>query len=187
MRTRYDRNDHPIRGVFTAAALATLVASGCSAPAADPPLAGEARLPKPPPNAESARVARVVDGDTIVLSGIGKARLIGVDTPEVFGGVECFGREASAFAKRELDGESVKVASQVDRRDRYDRELVDVWLSDGRFFNAMLVARGYAQPLTIPPNVEYADLFVRLSRQARSAGRGLWSRRACGAHARRDG
>ena len=52
--------------------------------------------------AESDVVVRVVDGDTVVLRSAGKSRLIGVDTPEVFGGRECFGREASAFAKRVL-------------------------------------------------------------------------------------
>lgn len=145
----------------------------------DRPHATGARLPKPPAGARSARVERVVDGDTVVLSGIGKARLIGVDTPEVYGRVECYGREASAFAKRVLAGRRVKVAWQVERTDRYGRALVDLWLGDGRFFNAMLVAGGYAQPLTIPPNVAHAQRFVALARQARQARRGLWGRGGC--------
>jgi micrococcal nuclease len=127
----------------------------------------------------SSRVVRVVDGDTLVLGGLGKARLIGVDTPEVFGGVECFGREASAFAERTLRGRRVRYRLGVEPRDRYDRALVDVWLDDGRFFNAVLVEQGYAQPMTVPPNVEHADLFVRLARQARRARRGLWAPGAC--------
>jgi micrococcal nuclease len=123
----------------------------------------------------------VVDGDTVVLRETGKARLIGVDTPEVFGGVECFGREASAYAKRVLRrGRRVEVRLGVDPRDRYDRALVDLWLADGRHFNAMLVRDGYAQPLTIPPNVEFADRYVALAREARRAGRGLWAPDACG-------
>jgi micrococcal nuclease len=67
----------------------------------------------------------------------------------------------------------------VDERDRYDRALAYVWLRDGRFLNRMLVTRGYAQPLTVPPNVEYEDLFVRAARRARESGRGLWSRPGC--------
>jgi micrococcal nuclease len=43
----------------------------------------------------------------------------------------------------------------------------------------MLVARGYAQPLTVPPNVEYEDLFVQLAHRAREAHRGLWGRPGC--------
>ena len=70
---------------------------------------------------ETARVERVVDGDTVVLSGLGKARLIGVDTPEVYGGVECYGRAASAFAKRTLAGRRVRWRYDVERRDRYGR------------------------------------------------------------------
>ena len=53
-------------------------------------------------SAESDEVVRGVDGDTVVLRSAGKSRLIGVDTPEVFGGQECFGREASEFAKQML-------------------------------------------------------------------------------------
>jgi micrococcal nuclease len=128
----------------------------------------------------AATVTRVVDGDTVHLTGIGRARLIGVDTPEVYGGVECFGREASAYAKRVLRrGRAVRYRLGIEPRDRYGRALVYLWLRDGRFFNAMLVRAGYAQPLTIAPNVEYADRFVALSREARRAGRGLWAPGAC--------
>jgi len=133
---------------------------------------------QPQQRQSQARVERVVDGDTVVLSGLGKARLIGVDTPEVYGGVECYGRAASAYAKRILDGRRVRWRYDVEHRDRYDRALVYLWLEDGRFFNSMLVREGFATPLTIPPNVAYADRFVADARAARSAGRGLW--RSCG-------
>ena len=46
---------------------------------------------------------------------------------------------------------------------------------DGRFVNAALVRGGYARTLTVPPNVRFAERFARLARQARRAGRGLWS------------
>src|SRR2546421_9315568 len=52
--------------------------------------------------APKARVQRVVDGDTVRLAGLGSVRLIGINTPEVYGHVQCFGPEASAFAKRAL-------------------------------------------------------------------------------------
>ena len=62
----------------------------------------------------------------------------------------------------------------VDPRDRYGRALAYVYLSDGRMFNELLAERGYAVPLTIPPNVDFADRFVAAARRAREAGRGLW-------------
>ena len=110
------------------------------------------------------------DGDTLWLSGVGKVRLIGVDTPEVYGQAECYGREASAFVERTVPlGSEVRYRLGVDERDRYGRALAYIWLPDGRFLNRMLVARGYAQPLTVPPNVEYEDLFVR-ARPPRARG-----------------
>lgn len=128
------------------------------------------------PREDGSRVERVVDGDTVVVTGLGKARLIGVDTPEVYGGVECFGREASAYAKRLLPaGTPVRYRLGTEPRDRYGRALVHLFLRDGRHVNELLVRNGYAQPLTIPPNVEYADRFVALARAARRAGRGLWA------------
>jgi micrococcal nuclease len=130
----------------------------------------------------SATVTRHTDGDTLWLSGIGKVRMIGIDTPEVFGERECFGRQASAFVERiaPLDTR-VRYRLGVEERDRYGRALAYVWLRDGRFLNRLVVAGGYAQPLTIPPNVEYEDVFVRAARRARAAGRGLWGRPGCAA------
>jgi micrococcal nuclease len=125
-------------------------------------------------------VTKHTDGDTLWLSGIGKVRLIGIDTPEVFGQVECYGRQASAFVERTVPlGSEVRYRLGLDERDRYGRALAYLWLRDGRFLNRLLVARGYAQPLTVPPNVEYADVFASAARRAREAGRGLWGRPGC--------
>ena len=120
------------------------------------------------------------DGDTLYLSRIGKVRLIGVDTPEVYGGVECYGRQASAFVERVAPlGSRVRYRLGVEERDRYGRALAYVWLRDGRFLNRLLVGRGYAQPLTIPPNDAYADAFVEAALRARRASVGLWAKRGC--------
>ncbi|CAA9473395.1 MAG: hypothetical protein AVDCRST_MAG38-1475, partial [uncultured Solirubrobacteraceae bacterium] len=149
-----------------------LALAGCSAP----------ELPERSGPAGTERVERVIDGDTVELSASGRARLIGVDTPEVYGGVECFGREASAFAERRLEGRRVRVRVGVDDRDRYGRLLVYLYVGD-RMFNEELVRTGYASPLTVPPNVEHAETFVRLAAEARERRLGLWRR--CGAPAPR--
>ena len=147
-------------------------AAGCG----HPERASEA----PPGRAGDAQVTGVSDGDTIALSGVGKTRLIGVDTPEVYGGLECYGREASAFTKRVLrPGRRVRYRLGVEPRDRYGRALAYVWLPGGPMFNELLTERGYAAPLTIPPNVEFAERFVAAARSARAAERGLWAPRTC--------
>jgi micrococcal nuclease len=130
--------------------------------------------------ATPATLTKHTDGDTFYLSSIGKVRLIGVDTPEVFGEQECFGRQASRFVEESVPlGAHVRYRLGVEERDRYGRALAYVWLDDGRFINRLLVARGFAQPLTVPPNVEYEEIFVRAARRARDAGRGLWGRPGC--------
>jgi micrococcal nuclease len=143
--------------------------------------AERAAWPDPPKDAVVAKVQRVVDGDTFVATVRNRrerVRVIGVDTPESVDPNrpdEPFGEEASDFAKHYLDGATVRLAGDVEPRDRYGRLLAYVWLRDGTFWNALLAAEGYAQQLTIPPNVTYADLFRRLVDEARRNDRGLWA------------
>jgi micrococcal nuclease len=152
-------------------ALLLLVLGGCGASAPEPAQSG-GRVP--------ARVTRHTDGDTLWLSGIGKVRLIGVDTPEVYGTAECYGREASAFVKRLLPlGARLRYSLGVDERDRYGRALAYVYTDDGRLLNLLLVRRGYAQPLTIAPNDRFAARFVAAARTARARRVGLWAPGAC--------
>ena len=127
-------------------------------------------------------VERVVDGDTIVGSGGERVRLIGVDTPETKDPrrpVGCFGRQASDFTASLLPpGSRVRLVGDVEQRDRYQRLLAYAYrLPDGLFVNAELLRRGFAQVLTVPPNVAHSEEFLALSRQAREAERGL--RGAC--------
>ncbi len=129
------------------------------------------------PPGDDTTVSRVVDGDTIEVAGGERVRLIGVDTPEVYGGAECYGQQASAYTKQLLPvGTAVRLVYDVERLDRYRRTLAYVYrLPDGLFVNAALLRDGYAQVATYPPNVAHVDEFVVLQRQAREAGVGLWS------------
>jgi micrococcal nuclease len=152
--------------------------SGPAGSVSDDALRGRIAVPD---GARRTRVVRVVDGDTVVLSGLGSSRMIGVDTPDVHGGTECFGREASAFARRLLKpGATARFVRGEERRDRYGRSLVYLWLEDGRSFNAMLAEGGYAKPLVIAPNDRYAKRFAALARKARRSGWGQWSASTCG-------
>ena len=152
-------------------------------------LLGAGAIPSPGGGAgdeETGRVLRVVDGDTIQVEVGGvreKVRYIGVDTPETVkpgSPVECFGKRASAANRALVAGERVRLEPDAEARDRYGRLLAYVYRErDGRFVNAELVRRGYAQPLRIAPNVAHAEQFAALARTARRRGLGLWG--ACGA------
>lgn len=133
-----------------------------------------------------ATVVRIVDGDTLRARLAGREdpiRLIGIDTPETHGAGglrECFGKEATQRLESLLgEGAAVTVVRDVEARDRYGRLLAYVYrASDGLFVNLAMARDGYADVLTIPPNVAHAAEFVAAAADARRAGRGLWS--ACG-------
>ena len=161
---------HPLAAL--AIALCTAVC-GCSVDVTD----GDAPGP-----ADTGRVVRIVDGDTIRVdlpSGEEAVRYIGIDTPESVkpgSPVECFAKKASAFNARLVEGERVRLVRDVEARDRYGRLLAYVYRArDDLFVNAELVRRGFATVATFPPNVAHEREFKRLARTARLSGRGLWS------------
>ena len=122
---------------------------------------------------------RVVDGDTIHVKlgqRIEKVRYIGVNTPESHHptrGEEPGSREAAEMNRRLVAGQRVRLELDVRARDRHGRLLAYVWVGD-LMVNAELVRLGYAQVMTVPPNLKHQELFVKLQREARDAGRGLW-------------
>ncbi len=127
-------------------------------------------------------VTKVVDGDTFWIEdgspkGL-KVRMIGIDAPETRRSenkeVGYYGTEAKAYLERRLRGQKVCLEYDVDRRDRYGRELAYVYLPDGTFVNAELIRGGYAVLLTIAPNVRHAEEFARLQAEARAEKRGVW-------------
>jgi micrococcal nuclease len=133
----------------------------------------------PAPGTLEGMVVRVVDGDTIHVrlgDRVQKVRYIGMNTPEVHHptkGEEPGGREASEVNRQLVAGKTVRLELDVQERDRYGRLLAYVWVGDV-MVNAELVRLGYAQVMTIPPNVRHQQTFVKLQREAREAGRGLW-------------
>jgi micrococcal nuclease len=133
----------------------------------------------PPDGSTTARVVRVVDGDTIVASIDGQdeyVRYIGVDTPETVKPdtpVQCFGPNASDENHRLVEGHTVRLVFDREARDDYGRLLAYVY-TGRRFVNAELVRAGYARTLEIAPNTSHAAEFQRLAARAARAGRGLW-------------
>lgn len=139
------------------------------------------RAPQPPERSRPAdirRCVRVIDGDTLMLDGDERVRLIGVNTPESVDPrrpVEFFGKEASAFTRRLVEGRAVRLEYGADTRDRYGRTLAYVYLEDGTFLNAEIIRQGYGQTYTRFP-FRFQEEFLSLEREARAGGRGLWAR-----------
>ncbi len=130
-------------------------------------------------NSQTLKCTRVVDGDTIVLNNGERVRLIGVDTPETKHPrkpVEYYGKEASAFTKRMVEGKEVRLEYDWQKRDKYDRLLAYVYLKDGTFLNAEIVKQGYGHAYTKFP-FKYIDQFRQYEKEARKAKRGLWNNR----------
>lgn len=148
-----------------------------------------------------AKVERVVDGDTAIVSFLfddgskylkERVRFLGVDTPETVHPtkpVQYYGKEASNFTKSQLDGKTVWLQTDVGVKDRYDRMLAYVWLKEPtkeelddeaaireHMFNAILLSGGYAQLMTVQPNSRYANIFVHIQREAREQNKGLWGK-----------
>jgi endonuclease YncB( thermonuclease family) len=131
---------------------------------------------------QTVTVARVVDGDTIVVnpavSGTEDVRLLGVDTPETVDPnepVEPYGPEASAFTKQQLEGERITLIFDQEKTDQYGRTLAYVRISgQSETFNETLLQQGYAQLYVVPPNDRYEVTFSRAQDQARQAQRGIW-------------
>lgn len=109
-----------------------------------------------------ATLRRVVDGDTLDLAIdlgfectlITRARLLGVNTPEVVGVSKQQGLAAAAFVQQWLDarGGNVLVRSfKAKQREKYGRWLVEVWGSDGNAcLNTELLDRGLATKVAYP-------------------------------------
>jgi len=151
-----------------------------SAPSYTPPTTPEP-APSPAPTETpttgqltQATVIQVIDGDTIevdISGNLYRVRYIGIDTPER--GQE--GYDEATLANAQLvSNRVVTLEKDVSETDKYGRLLRYVWVEEG-MVNAILVASGYAQVSTYPPDVKYQAEFLELQRQAEQTGIGLWT------------
>jgi micrococcal nuclease len=152
---------------------------------------GRTETPAMPVAAARTRtVEHVTDGDTLILDGGEKVRLIGVDTPEMHDTdrngrtarrmglsarvVDDYAIRARAFLDKTLHSRSVHLEYDWERKDRYGRTLAYAYReSDGLFVNAEILKEGYGFAYTRFP-FKYTEEFRRLEREARDAGTGLW-------------
>lgn len=127
-------------------------------------------------NREKAKVAKVIDGDTIKLEDGRVVRYIGIDTPETVHPskpIQCYGQEASDKNRALVEGKEIEMEKDISETDKYDRLLRYIWVGN-IFVNEYLVREGFAQSSTYPPDVKYQDKFIEAQRQAREESKGLW-------------
>lgn len=133
---------------------------------------------------ESMSVARVIDGDTIVVTHNNleeRLRIIGIDTPETVAPgstVECYGPEATAQAHTLLPiGSLISVEHEL-QYDKYDRLLGYVILPDGDDYGYIMIEQGYATAYQSFPH-DRMDIYNIAEQSARQLQLGIWSPDAC--------
>lgn len=154
--------------------LGLAVALACSLACADPGAGTDAGCEPHPCGPTCATVARVVDGDTIELSTGERVRYLMIDTPESTTETECFGPEAKLLNETLVDGKDITLRYDQQCTDDFDRLLAYVEVS-GQEINRVMVERGYACVLHIPPNGDdVVDEYEALETEARMLDKGLW-------------
>lgn len=102
-----------------------------------------------------------------------KVRLLGLDAPELK--QKPWGNEARRHLKGLLAGSSIRVETDVVKRDKYGRLLSYVWTANGKFINLEMIKDGYAVLYTISPNVKYENKLREAQTEARKNKTGIWS------------
>ncbi len=136
--------------------------------------------------ARMTRVVGHVDGDTVKVEppNTGEEpvsiRMIGVDTPEsrksLYMNIAPFGKQASDFTKQRLPrGQKIILVYDVEKTDKFGRELAYIYLPNGEFFNATLIKQGYAWAASYPPNVKYKNYFDTLQAKAQANKMPIWT------------
>ncbi len=125
---------------------------------------------------EMAKVAKVLDGDTIELTDGRRVRYIGIDAPEAAHegkATECFSSEAKEENRRFVENKTVRLERDVSDTDTYGRILRYVYVGD-TMVNEFLVIGGFARAWSVPPDEKEADAFLAAQFEARQMSRGLW-------------
>ena len=125
------------------------------------------------------RVIRAVDGDTLLLEGNYRVRLLGVNTPETKHPdrpAEPWGDEAYHFTQSQVNSRSVTLEFDRERLDSYRRVLAYVYLDDGSMLNEKLVQQGMSPAVvTFPLRSDRKRLFEQAERDAQRNGVGIWA------------
>lgn len=127
---------------------------------------------------DGARVAKVADGDTLILRDGRTIRLIGINTPERGTRerpAEPLAERAQARLAALTAGVALRVQIGREPHDPHGRSLAYVFLPDGREVGNVLVAEGLAFAIAVPPNIERLAALQAAEAKARQARLGVWA------------
>ena len=150
-----------------------------------------ARAPRENAGQATITVQRWTDGDTLHTTQGLRVRLIGIDAPEASPSerarsqarrlgvplreVVRLGLAARHFAESLAPaGTTLHLEQDAQATDRYGRVLAYLWTVDRRLVQEEILRAGWADLLTVPPNVRYADRLRAAWREARENRRGMW-------------
>lgn len=132
-----------------------------------------------PPAGVPIRVTRAVDGDTLLLEGGYRIRLLGVNTPETKHPdrpAEPLGTEASAFTQSLVEQRTITLEFDRERLDNYRRVLAYVYLEDGTLLNQRLIEAGFSPAVvTFPIRSDRKRQFEEAERTAQKNRLGIWT------------
>jgi endonuclease YncB( thermonuclease family) len=123
-------------------------------------------------------VARVYDGDSLMLENGAKVRLAGIDAPDAKYYMH-YADQSRTRAKKLLEGATVRLVPAEEPLDRYKRTLSYLYLDEDGvevFVNAELARLGLACAFPYEPNTMHADEIIAAQREAQRTRRGLWNR-----------
>ncbi|MDE2058984.1 MAG: thermonuclease family protein [candidate division NC10 bacterium] len=132
-----------------------------------------AALPAPSAPEELVRVARVYDGDTVLLEDGRTVRYLGINAPEY---QEPFYLKAKRLNESLVLEREIRLEFDQERTDGYGRILAYVYAGD-EMVNARLVQEGLAHAFFIGPNRKHHALLLRLQAEVKQRKVGIWSAR----------
>lgn len=141
-------------------------------PTAKPPAQKTASESAAPIVRLSAKVTRVIDGDTVVLDDGRHVRYLGIDSPERR---ERWGEAAKNFNAELVLNKNVVLELDGRKYDAYDRLLAYIFVGDD-LINEKLLAEGLAKTLFIFSDapLRYRDRLLQAEEKAHQDHNGVW-------------
>ncbi len=119
---------------------------------------------------EEKAVTRVIDGDTILVEGGDRVRLLDIDTPER--GEPCY-KEAKDRLAELIDNRIVVLEKSGENKDQYDRLLRYVVYNNTNI-NVLLVREGMANTYFYNKNSPYYSQLIQAEQAAKSERLCVW-------------